>query len=329
MKFTPQKLNVPPLYIPVLLYIATFAMWMLIYFLDSSRELLLLTSTDHLAERILPTHTIWAHILSFAVMAVNSALIAQMNNKFSFIRTRTFIPTFIYLFISLSWIETHGNYLYYLATFFVLLALFLSLDSYKNRTAVEHHFLAFFLLAFASFFVPNFLFLLPFFWLGWFFLKTFSFRSFIASVLGFFTPWILYLGFNFVITGEVRQFKSMQKFFYSFELFDYTHIVSLVYMFSMMLVLLISLTQMFIHSRRDSLQARDQLNFLKMIGAGVLIVSLFRFSGVVAFLPLFAFFYAVLSAYAFTLVKSKFNSILFILFLLIGVLYIASYFFSL
>ena len=80
----------------------------------------------------------------------------------------------------------------------------------------------------------------------------------------------------------------------------------------MILIFVFSIVQMVAKSRQDSIQARNELNFLKLLILGVLMLFVFRFSNYVSYLPLIAILYAILTAYTFTLIRSIFNSIVFI-----------------
>lgn len=265
-----------------------------------------------IAESLLPSGSLVAHLLSYAIVVLNSMIIAQMNNKFSFIRIRTFMPTFVYLLVSTCWLPVHGNYVANLASFFVLLAIFLSLDMYKMPRGVEHAFLSFFLLALSSFLVPDYSYLIVLFWLGYFFLKCFSGKVFFASVFGFITPWILYLSVVFFIFREKAFVSNIPAFFYQYSIFHYENIPSIVYVGVMLLIFIFSIVQMVAKSRQDSIQTRNELDFLKLLVLGVVLLFVFRFSNYVSYLPLIAILYAILTAYTFTLIKSLFNSIVFI-----------------
>ena len=311
MKFELQRLIVPTLPMTVLTYVVSFGVWMSFYAIYTY-PYPMPGEIGSIAESLLPSASLVAHVLSYVIVALNSMIIAQMNNKFSFIRTRTFMPTFIYLLISTCWLPIHGNYVANLAAFFVLLAIFLSLDMYKMPRGVEHAFLTFFLLALSSFLVPDYAYLVVLFWLGYFFLNCFSGKVFFASVFGFITPWILYLSVVFFVFDEKGFVSFIPAFLYQYSIFHYENIPSLVYVGLMLLIFIFSIAQMQAKSRQDSIQTRNELNFLKLLVFGLVLLFVFRFSNYVSYLPLIAILYSILTAYTFTLIKSKFNSIVFI-----------------
>lgn len=320
MKYNLQGLNVPPLFVTILTYLLSFGVWLLTYFLYDSPEVMI-SKVGSVAEKILPSSSLSAHLLSYGLVAVNSMLLAQMNNKFSFIRIRTFIPTLIYLLVSACWLSVHGNYIAQIASLFVLLAVFLSLDMYKNKKAVEQAFLSFFFLSIASLLVFDFIFLVAVFWIGYFYLKNMSPRLFISSIFGVITPWLFAAAFIYYF-GEVILFTDFQKFISQISLFNQSRIPVIVYSLLMCLILVSSIVQMTARSRHDGLQTRDELNFLKVVGAGVVILAVVRYNSFTAVLPTLAIFYSIFVSYAFTLVKSKFNYFSFIVLNIASFIYV-------
>ncbi len=320
MKTYLQKFISPSLPVSVVNYIVCFGAWMMFYFIYKY-PYPMPGEIGSIAESILPSRSLFAHLLSFAVIVFNSMVIAQMNNKFSFIRTRTFLPTFIYLLVSTCWLPLHGNYVANLASLFVLLAVFLSLVMYKMPQGVEQAFLSFFLLALSTLLVPDYTYLLLLFWIGYFFLKCFSFRVLFASVFGFLTPWILYFAVNFFIFNEKGFVSGIPAFFYRYSIFHYENIPVIVYVALVILVFVLSIVQMTARSRQDSIQARNQLDFLKLLFFGVALLFAFRYSNYVSYLPLVAILFSVLTAYTFTLIRNLFNYIVFISFIVLSFLF--------
>lgn len=311
MKSDLQKLIVPSLPLTALIYVVSFVVWMLFYIIYKY-PYPMPGKIGSIAESFLSSQSLAAYLLSYAIVVVNSMVIAQMNNRFSFIRTRTFLPTFVYLLVSVCWLPLHGNYVANLAAFFVLLAVFMSLVMYKMPNGVEQAFLSFFLLALSTFLVPDYAYLIVLFWMGYFFLKCFSPRVFFASVFGFVTPWILYLSVIFFIFNEQGFVSDIPAFFYRYSVFHYDNIPAIIYVLLMILIVAISLVQMIAKSRQDSIQARNELNFLKLLFFGVAMLFVLRFSNYISYLPLIAMFFSVFTAYTFTLIRNLFNFIVFI-----------------
>ncbi len=319
-KMNLQKLNVPPLYVPVLVYLVSLALWVFTYYTYGNS--LEASARPGFVEKLLPQNSEAAHLVSFVLMLLNSLLITQMNNRFSFIRTRSFIPSLIFLILNVSWVRLHGHVAAHLTAFLMLFAIFLSLDTYKNKYAQEHRFLVFLLLGLSTLMVPELLFLAPFFWLGYYFLKSSGVRSFLASLFGLLTPWLFLYGIRFFFISLENPFPDFGAFFMNYSLFYSDKLVFLGYFVLMSIVFVLMLSQMVRHSVRESLQTKDELNFLGTLVAGVALLIIVRFESFRELLPLIAFFFAVITSYSFSLRRSTFNNVVFIVTLVAGLLYL-------
>ncbi len=320
MKLNLQKLIVPPIYLTVLTYLVSFGMWVSTYYIYQY-PYPMSGRIGTFAEGILPSSSLAAHLLSFGVVMLNSFLLAQMNNKHSFIRTRTFMPTFVYLLLSTCWLPVHGNYVANLAALLLLLVVFLTLGMYKNSQAMEQAFLSSFVLGLSTFLVPEFVYLIVLIWVGYFFLKCSSFRVFVASFLGLITPWILLLSTFYFLHDNLDYIYRIPTFLYKYSFFSHKNISTNIYFGILALIVVFSLFQMTANARRDSIQIRNELTFIKLVGFGVLMLSVLRFSNNISYLPTIAIFYAIIVAYAFTLIRNLFNSIVFIMLCVISFIF--------
>ena len=311
MKISLQKIITPSISLTVLTYIISLAVWVGAYF-QYVNPIPMSGYVGHFAESILSSQSLYAHFLGFIMTVLNSLVIMQMNNKYSFIRTRTFMPTFIYLLLSCFWLPVHGNYVAIIASFFVLIAIFLILQMYKDRQAVEQSFLAFFCLAISVFLVPEFVILILFFWIGFSMLKCLTFRTFFASVIGFVVPWILFYGVLMLAFNQTTLFPDVSGIIYHYNLFDYTNIPVIVYSGLMFVIFSIAMVGLTLNVTRENIQARNELVFFRIVAVALILLIIFRFSNITAYLPLVAAVFAILSAYTFTLLKNLFYSIVFI-----------------
>lgn len=298
-------------------YVASFGMYMVFYWLYDF-PLAMRGLVGSFAETLLPSKSLAANLVTFAITVLNSMIIAQMNNRFTIIRTRTFVPTFIYLLISVCWLPVYGNYVATLGASFALLALYLCLGMYKDKKSVEQAFLSFFSLALSASLVPEFIVLTVVFWIGFAVLNSLSLKVFFASVFGILTPWILYFSFQLLIIGHIEISPDVQQFVVQYSVLDYKNVPAFVYAAFMLFVLFVSLVQITANSRQDSIQTRHMLNFIKILMFVMLLLFLFRYFGFASFMPFTAILFAILSGHVFTLFKSLFNSIIFIAFCVVN-----------
>ena len=311
MKPSLQRIITPTLPVTALTYLVSFALWTGLYFVYRYPNPMP-GYAGSMAENILSSQSIFAYLLSYAFTVLNSLLIAQMNNKFAFIRTRTFMPVFIYLLISTFWLQIHGNYLAVIAAFFVLIAVFLALEMYKDTKGVEQAFLAFLCLAVSSFLVHEVVFLLLFFWIGFGILRCFSARTFFASVFGFITPLIFVFSILFFAFNQTVLFPDIQGVIFEYQLFEYGNIPWLIYFGLLFVIFSIAMMGLSTNTRHDVIQARNMLIYFRILALGLVLLLIFRFSSFTSYLPLIAAFFAILTAYTFTLIRNLFYYIVFI-----------------
>ena len=294
-----------------LIYLGFFVVWLFFYwFYDFPFEMK--GPEGSFAEGMLHSKSWMANLITFGLIILNSLIITQMNNRFAIIRTRTFMPTFVYLLLAVCWLPAYGNYVAALSSLFVLVAIYFSLGMYKDKKSVEQAFLSFFCLALSTILVPEFIVLLLVFWIGFGLLNSMSGRVFFASVFGFLTPWILLFSTLYFFYGHTESLSQVQTFVLKYNVFNYKNIPAFVYATVMLGILIVSLWQITTNDRQDSIQTRNILNFFKILIFGLLFLFVFRHSVFTSYMPLIAILYALLTAYIFTLLKNVFNSIVFV-----------------
>jgi hypothetical protein len=321
MKINLQKLIEPTLFQTVLIYLVSFALWMFLYFINRQTFPMNGIAGDF-AEKILPSSSLIAQILCFGIVVINSLAMAQLNNKFTIIRARTFMPQFVFLFLSVCWLPVHGNYLSQIALFFILTAISITFNMYKDNRAVEQAFLSFFLISIASLLIPEYAVLIIAFWCGYFYLNCFSGKTFFAGLWGFLTPWILLFSMFYFFWSQNNFTSFFQGFNTQYFTLNADDIPIVVYISVMILILIVAVFQMMNKSHQDNIQTRNELNFIRLIGVFTLLLLVFRFANYNAYLPLIAMVYALLVAYSFTLIKNLFNSLFFILFCAVNLLFV-------
>lgn len=321
MKPQLQPLITPSLPLTVFIYVGFFTVWL------SLGRLFDFSVAPHgfaekYATRFLPFSSLAANTITSLLVALNSMIIAQMNNRYAFIRTRTFMPTFIYLFLSACWLPAYGNYVAALNATFALIATYLTLGMYKDKKHTEAPFLGFFLLSLSSFLVHEFVLLTVIFWCGFLILQAFSLRVFSASVFGFITPWILFFGIRYFYFGPFESIPEIQSFTVERNILDFYHLPSFMFSGVMVFVLIAALVQMSANNRQNSIMTRNILNFFKLFLIALVAIVAFRYLGLASYIPLIAIFYSLMVAYMFTLLSNTFNGVLFIVLIVANISYV-------
>lgn len=257
------------------------------------------------------------------ITIVNIVLITQINSRFSIIRTKTFVPAFLYALLIASWKETHFLIISHLAGTVFLVSLLIFLSMYRDKTSVQQSFTGTLLLSVSGIFFPPYLFLILLSWLGFFILKCNSPRVFIASIIGALIPWIYYFAYSYISGSEISVFQSFNIDFQPGLLLMGRPVHEHVYLTFTLLIMIISVIGTYKNLFNDSLQTRKNINFIVLFLL-FLVLLIFTFpKQALAFLPLIAIGYSFLFGHPLSLKTTKFYSILFYIFLLVNIVYMA------
>lgn len=255
------------------------------------------------------------------ITAVNIVLITQINSRFSIIRTKTFIPAFLYALLIATWKESHFLIMSHLVGTVFLISLLIFLSMYRDKTSVQQSFTGTLLLSITGLFFPPYMFLILLSWLGFFILKCNSPKVFIASIMGALIPWIYYFAYSYLSGSEITVFQSFTIDFQPGLLLIGRPVHEHVYLTFTLLIMIISVIGTYKNLYNDSLQTRKNINLI-VVFLLFLVLTIFIFpKQALAFLPLIAIGYAFIFAHPLSLKTTKFYSILFFLFLLVNIVY--------
>ena len=151
-------------------------------------------------------------ILAFVLMIVLALLMQQINNRYTFIRLRTFLPAPLFVFVVSGFTEMHTLHPVYFSAIFLLLAilrLFSIFDKPKPYAAIFDSGL---LLGVGSLFYFNLILLLPAFWIGIAILsRDYRWREFVILTLGFLLPFAFVMGYNFLTNHLMEVLKTFER----------------------------------------------------------------------------------------------------------------------
>ncbi len=323
MKISLKNFVVPSIPLAVLLVGACIALWMT-DFIGSFYNLPIAHqsgSTDNSISFFLGNGLL-VNILSLIITLVNSFLIAQINNKFTIIRTRTFLPIFCFLLLMSCWYPTHSAITSQLTLTLFIFAVFNFFNMLRDNKASEQAFLGSLLISVSSLLINQFIFLIPVCWFGFIIFQSLSLRTFLASVMGTLAPWILYLAVIFLLNPSV----NLQQLFSTILDFNFTFIsftlVEYIYAGVMVIILIISVIGVNSMSRSDAIHTRNKLNFLMFLLVSLAILSIIFMNQFISFLPLIAFIYALLLSHPLTLSQNNFYGILFTVFCILNLAFV-------
>lgn len=307
-----QSLVTPGIFVMILVFITNIALWIVFYFLKPVTEPFS-GYVGSYAESVVPANSFLAHIMTLALSLIMVVLIVQANNRYAYINTRTFLHTFLYLLISAFWIEMHGNYIGYFAALCVFLAVYLYFSMYGNSSATEAAFLGTIFLSISVFIIPQYIVFLPLVWIGFYQIRSLSFRTFFASIFGFILPWIFIYIFFYLQSEQLVLSPDFSVFYKQLYLISFDASPRNIYAAFLLLNLLIVLFVSYKQLNRESVKTRKLLLFFKIIGFGLLILMVLFPDDMLSYQPLAISLFAIISAYAFTYRRTNLYSLLFIL----------------
>lgn len=328
MRISLKRIIVPGIPLAVLLVGICLALWLSSY--AGQLPHTLPAGYSDIVENIfmmLAPGSLLSNLVSIALTLLNAFLLAHLNNRHSIIRARTFLPLVIFLLLMSTWSETHVVNGSHIALTLFILALFNFFGMGKDRHASEQAFAGSFLIGIASLLINPFVLLIPVCWIGLIIFQSFSLRTFLATIIGVLTPWVLYLAALYITNIHIDfQQLLVNAFTLDLSLLELT-LPRIIYGAALVIMLAISLVGMYSISHNDAIQTRNKLNFLLLLLISIMFISLAFKNQFISFLPVIALLYAILMSHPLTLKQNNFYGILFLVFVFVNIAYMVSKYF--
>ena len=322
MKISLKNFIVPSIPLAVLLVIACMALWLCDYGFNGFN---LSTNQSGNQADFISTfigNPLVTSIIGMVITLLNAFLIAQINNKFTIIRIRTFLPLLIFLMLMAAWYPTHLQIGSHIALTLFILAVFNFFSMLRDSKASEQAFLGSFLISVSSLLINQFIFLIPVCWIGFILFQSLSMRTFLGSVMGTLAPWILYYSTLYFLNPTIDLYNNFTtSLILDFNFSSFT-LIQYIYSGTLAIILIIGIVGVSTMSRSDAIHTRNKLNFLLFLLISLSILSVIFLNHSTAFLPLIAFIYAMLLSHPLTLNQNNFYGILFAVFSLVNVVFI-------
>jgi hypothetical protein len=217
-----------------------------------------------------------SYIFSFIFTLAIALFISRLNTKYTIIRKRTHLPvSFAILLLS-----AHPQLAVLTPTHFGLLFFFMAVNklfsSYQSGTSPRIAFDFGFYFACGSLFVPDILFYLLFFWMGLSFMRSFTFKSILTSLLGIVSIYWLTL-FYFLSMKNIEEmyepflyWGQIENFRIPFTNFDYLDFGIIIFSIAILTIMIVN---NYAENYKDKIRVRGNIAFLNTI----LIVSILLF----------------------------------------------------
>lgn len=314
-----KKIIQPNFALSALLVVLFLISWGVNYYFYPNFELY-----DASSARLTESKPISTMLIILGLTALNLLLIDRFNYKYNVIRTKTFLPLFIYALLITSWKETHLLPHTHLVLSFFIGSLMLFFSMYKNKKTAEQAFLGSILLSIVGLMNPVYLIFFPLSWIGFIMLQAMSIRTFLASILGAVVPFIFYFSYLILTKEEINLYQHISIDFQQDNLLINRSLHQTIYIIALLIILFVGVSGVYRNHFNDSIQARKYLNFIFVFMIFMLAIVIIFSNNIMSFMPMIAFGYAMLLSHPFSLYKSKFYSILFVIFILLNVVYLLS-----
>ena len=328
MRVSLKNLIIPSIPLAVFLVGACFVLWMSAFV--GARYSTFTTEHTSISEglqSIFLPNSLLSNLVCIALTLLNGFLISQINNRFTIIRTRTFLPILIFFLLLGTWNHTHVMIASHISLTLFILALFYFFSMARDRKASEEAFMGSFLISLSSVMINPLIFIIPVCWIGFMMFQSFSLRTFLASLFGMLSPWILYVSVVYMINPQLEYTQLFNLYVSSNLSISNISINEIIYVASIALIFIIGIVGMFSISTGDAINTRNKLNFLVFLFIALVILSYIFRNQFIAFLPIIALVYALLISHPLTLKQNNFYGILFLIFCLINIAFVISKYF--
>jgi len=328
MRISLKRIIIPSIPLAVFFVGASFVLWMSAFIGERYSTIATQNSllVDSLQTVFLPD-SLLSNLVCIGLTLLNAFLIAQINNRFTIIRTRTFFPILIFLILLGTWNQTHTLVKSHISLTLFILALFYFFSMIRDRKASEQAFMGSFLISVSSLLITPLIFIIPVCWIGFMMFQSFSLRTFLASIFGVLSPWILYVSALYMLQPDY----DFSKLIHIFSNLDFSSsnfsLPEIIYGSSISVIMLIGLAVLFSITNSDAINTRNKLNFLILMLFSLVILSFLFRDQIFSFLPIIALVYSMLLSHPLTLKQNNFNGILFMIFCLINIAFVISKYF--
>lgn len=193
-------------------------------------------------------------------LIVQSYILIRLNFKYIFIDSKTYLPSVLFLIYSSSLLQYQQLHPALLANFFLLFALNRAFVYEKKRNCLKRYYEAGWYLGMGALFYTPTIYFLSLVWITLFVLRSFNWREWISSVIGFITPIVFYASILFLTDNFSVFIGDMDKFLdFSYQSASFTPYARFALGF-LIFVLFISLLRNFRFAGLKKISSRKYLS---------------------------------------------------------------------
>jgi len=183
----------------------------------------------HLASGFFSERIIISIITGFLISLLIGILLVRLNTTYFFIKQRSYLPALFFLLGTGIFVSLQRVTPVLVADLFLIIAIDRMFGTYKYSKTSFKYFDAGILIGLGSLFYVNLIFFLPILWIGLSLLRTFNWREWLVTIIGFLTPVVFAFTIHFFLEGEILMLFAKLKTSiiepYSYEDFNLSHLL--------------------------------------------------------------------------------------------------------
>ncbi|MEE9460427.1 MAG: hypothetical protein V3V53_01240 [Bacteroidales bacterium] len=156
-----------------------------------------------LVSRLLGGQEFLSKTIALSLLVINALLLSRLNMKFIVLKSRTYLPSFIFLLIVSSYLPLQRLNPVVFASIFMLFAIEAILGTFKKEGLAYEYFLASFLVSTGSLFYARGAYLMLIIWIGLSLFRNIRWREWMFTVIGFLLPYIFLFSLYYLAGQEL------------------------------------------------------------------------------------------------------------------------------
>lgn len=195
-----------------------------------------------LVSRLLEGQEFLSKVIALSLLVINALLLSRLNMKFIVLKSRTYLPSFIFLLVASSFLPLQRLNPVVFTSILMLFAIEVMMGTFKKEGLAYDYFLASFLVSAGSLFYARGAYLLLIIWIGLSLFRNIRYREWIYTIIGFMLPY-LFLFSVYYLTGQalIAKWQEMiMNFIPDRDLSQFNGYYILFYVYLALLILLAS-----------------------------------------------------------------------------------------
>lgn len=147
-------------------------------------------------------------IINYSILFIIGIILTNINTKFIIIEHRNFLTALFFLLLVSSFQETHQNISISISALLFITSIYLLLNSYKKKKAIEDIFIAAILIGLATLIVPAYVYMVFMLFFGLALTRPVYVREWLSVIWGFVLPFAFYFSFAFLNDYNLATIQS-------------------------------------------------------------------------------------------------------------------------